>query len=98
MYFSNIMFLQLVVAFSNEVEENLREKIKNVQLLICDNVDRAKVKEYINHSVCWIQENEESLVFHGLNTLNTLSVKFLQMIQNVDLSSIVKAIDYILKT
>lgn len=43
-YFSNIMFFQLVVAYSNEVEEEIRGRIKRVQLLICDNVDRSRVK------------------------------------------------------
>lgn len=37
-------------------------------------------------------------MFHGLNTLNTLAEKFLPLIQGVDLSSIVKVIEYILKT
>ena len=97
LYFSTITFYQLVVNYSNESEEDLKERISKIQLLICENVDRSRVKEFVSHCVCWIKENDEGLVYNGLTTLNTLSSKYLQMV-TLELPSIMGVLEYILST
>lgn len=55
-YFSDIVFYQLVATYSNESEQDIAEKIAKVQLFLYENVDKSKVKEYINRSIQWVKE------------------------------------------